>query len=123
MTVTQAAPSGTRLRAAVDATYVAFNGLGFAFGSWASRIPQVRDRLHLSPGALGLLLLSLAAGSVLALPLSGAVVHRYGARRTVGLSAWLLAAGLATAAVGYQFGAAPVAVGLLFFGLGNGAWD
>ncbi|MDT4919650.1 MAG: hypothetical protein QOI15_552, partial [Pseudonocardiales bacterium] len=73
----EAAPD-VQLRAAVRATYVAFIGAGFAFASWASRIPQVRDRLHLSPSELGLVLLSIAGGSLIALPLSGPVIHRLG---------------------------------------------
>ena len=70
------------VRAAVAATYAAFTGSGLAFASWASRIPQVRDALRLDPSELGLVLLAVAAGSVVALPLSGAVVARVGSRRT-----------------------------------------
>jgi len=44
---------------AVRAVYYVFFGAGFAFASWASRIPQVRDGLRLSPASLGLLLLSI----------------------------------------------------------------
>ena len=56
---------------------------GFAFASWASRIPQVKDRLDLDPSELGLVLLAIAAGSVISLPLSGPVIARFGSRRTV----------------------------------------
>ena len=42
------------VRAGVRATYAAFIATGFAFASWASRIPQVRDRLSLDPAQLGL---------------------------------------------------------------------
>ena len=38
--------SAVELSGAVRATYAAFIGSGFAFASWASRIPQVRDRLQ-----------------------------------------------------------------------------
>ena len=103
--------------------YVAFIGAGFAFASWASRIPQVRDRLHLDPSQLGLVLLSIAAGSVIALPLSGSIVHRLGAKRTVAATAVLLAAGLGVAASGYLVGVAPVVAGLFLLGFANGAWD
>ncbi|MEP6463095.1 MAG: MFS transporter [Frankiaceae bacterium] len=113
----------TSVRAAVAATYIAFIGAGFAFASWASRIPQVRDRLHLRPSALGLVLLAIAAGSVLALPLSGPVIARVGSRRTVTAMALLLGVGLATAAVGYPFGLVPLIVGLFLLGFANGAWD
>lgn len=105
------------------AVYVAFIGIGFAFASWASRIPTVRDALHLTPGALGLVLLSLAAGSLIALPLAGVVVTQLGAARTIAVMAVIVGVGLATVALGYRFGAPPVLVGLLLLGFGNGTWD
>ena len=111
------------MRRAVRAVYYVFFGAGFAFASWASRIPQVRDGLRLSPGSLGLLLLSIAAGSLIALPLAGTVVARLGAARTITLMTVVSGGGLATAAVGYRSGVAPVVVGLFVFGAGNGTWD
>jgi fucose permease len=111
------------VRRAVRAVYLVFFGSGFAFASWASRIPQVRDGLHLDPGSLGLLLLSIAAGSVLALPLSGIVISRLGAARTITLMAFISAAGISIAAVGYHSGVPPVVVGLFLFGAANGTWD
>ena len=105
------------------ATYVAFIAAGFAFASWASRIPQLRDLLHLDPAQLGLLLLSGAAGSVLALPMAGAVVGRLGARRTVAVMSLLLAVGVAVVGFGVLVGIAPVAAGLFVVGVGNGSWD
>ncbi|HET7357030.1 MAG TPA: MFS transporter [Nocardioidaceae bacterium] len=112
-----------QVEAATRATYVAFIGAGFAFASWASRIPQVKAHLHLSPSELGLVLFALAAGSVISLPLSGRVVGRWGSRRVVGTTAVALALGLAVAAVGYLFGVVPVVIGLFVFGLANGGWD
>jgi MFS family permease len=118
-----ATPSARQVRAGVRGTYIAFIGSGFAFASWASRIPQVRDRLDLSPAELGLVLLCIAAGSVVALPLSGPVIHRLGSKRTVSGMAVLLAGGLATIALGYLLGLVPVVVGLFVLGFANGAWD
>jgi len=110
--------SDTELRAAVSGTYAAFIGSGFAFASWASRIPQIRDGLHLRPSTLGLTLLAIAAGSLLALPLSGAVITRVGSRRTVAAMAALL-----IIAVGFLVGLVPVVAGLFILGFANGAWD
>ena len=110
-------------RRAVRAVFVAFLASGFAFASWASRIPQVRDALGLDPGALGLVLLALAVGSVVALPVAGMVVTRLGAGRTILLMSLLLAAGLVTVAVGHHHGVLPVVVGLFLVGFGNGTWD
>lgn len=116
------APSA-EVRRATAATYVAFIAAGVAFASWASRIPQVRDHLHLTPQRLGLVLFSIAVGSVLALPLAGPVIHRIGGRRTVQVGAVTLGLALAVVAVGYQYGVAPVVVGLFFVGLSIGSWD
>jgi len=113
----------TRVSAATRGTYAAFIASGFAFASWASRIPQVRDRLHLSPADLGLVLLAIAAGSLVALPLAGIIVHRISSRRTVAAMSILMAAGLAVVATGYLAGVAPLLVGLFLFGFANGAWD
>ena len=118
-----AAPTQQEVRDGVRGTYVAFIGSGFAFASWASRIPQLRDHLHLSPARLGLVLLAIAAGSLLALPLSGPFVHRFGSRRTVAGMAVLMATGLAIVALGYLVGLVPVVVGLFLLGFANGAWD
>ena len=117
------APSLLEIRAGVRGTYVAFIGCGFVFASWASRIPQVRDHLHLSPARLGLVLLAIAAGSVIAMPLAGPVVHHFGSRLTVAVMAVLLAVGLATAAFGYLYGLLPVVIGLFLLGFANGGWD
>ncbi|BCJ47143.1 MFS transporter [Actinoplanes ianthinogenes] len=111
------------MRAATTATYAAFIGSGFAFASWASRIPQVRDQLGLDAAALGLVLLAIAAGSLLALPLSGPVVTRIGSSRTVMSMAVLLGVGLTTAALGSLAGVVPVVIGLFLLGFANGAWD
>jgi fucose permease len=111
------------LRRATLAVYAVFFGSGFTFSSWASRIPQVRDGLHLSPASLGFLLLSIAAGSVVSLPLAGMVVARLGAARTIVVMAFVAAGGVAIAAIGYRIGVAPVVVGLFLLGVGNGTWD
>jgi predicted MFS family arabinose efflux permease len=110
-------------RRAVRAVFVAFFASGFAFASWASRIPQVRDALGLDPGRLGLVLLAVAIGSVIALPVAGIVVTRLGAARTILAMSILLAAGLATVAIGHPHGVPPVVVGLFLVGFGNGTWD
>jgi fucose permease len=115
--------SGSQLRAGVRATYCAFVASGAAFASWAARIPQIRDRLALSPADLGLVLLAGAAGSVIALPMSGAIIVRFGSRRTVTWMSVLLAAAMVDIAVGSRAGVLPLVIGLFFFGFGMGAWD
>ena len=109
--------------AATRATYAAFAAAGFGFASWASRIPQVKARLGLDSSELGLLLLAIAGGAVIALPLSGPAVTRFGSRRTVAATTGLAGAGLIAVAAGYRVGVAPVVVGLFAFGVATGAWD
>lgn len=65
--------------------------LGLAGGTWAARIPAIKDALHLSPGILGLALLGPALGSVLAMPAAGAALATVPPRRIVQLG--LLALG------------------------------
>ena len=68
---------------ATRAVYAVFILSGFVFASWASRIPQVRDALELTPRSLGLVLLAMAVGSVISMPLAGVVVGRLGTARTI----------------------------------------
>ena len=96
---------------------------GLAIASLLSRVPQIRDLLELRPGELGVLLLMIAVGSLLSLPLSGVVVHRLGASRTVLAMSIVSMGGLGLAAVGTEVGAATVGVGFFLFGFGAGQWD
>ncbi|TDB75321.1 MFS transporter [Micromonospora sp. KC723] len=105
------------------AVVFALNGLAVA--TWFSRVPAVREALDLSAGRLGLLLIALSAGAVLALSTAGLVTQRLGPARTVVVATVLVAlgltaAGLATGLVGWLPG---VAVGLVVFGYGLGACD
>jgi MFS family permease len=54
---------------------------GLCFASWASRIPSIQERLHLSDAALGVVLFALPVGSMLALPLAGWLVSKFGSKR------------------------------------------
>ena len=111
------------VQAATRSTYLVFAVSGFGFASWASRIPQVKQHLDLDPSALGLLLLAIAAGSVVSLPLAGMIVARWGSRRTAMAMAMLSTVSLLTVAFGYLAGVAPVAAGLFGFGVSAGIWD
>ena len=103
--------------------YLVFVGSGLGFATWAARIPQVREELDLTPAALGLVLLSIAVGSLIALPSAGLIVHRIGAAKTIVVMSLICATGIATAGVGVLVGVAPVVIGLVLMGFGNGGWD
>jgi predicted MFS family arabinose efflux permease len=113
----------TPVRQATRAVYAAFIMLGFAGASWASRIPQVRDELSLTPSRLGFVLLAIALGSLVALPLAGQIVAHFGSRRTVTAMSVILFFAICGVAVGYQYGVVPVVLALFCFGFANGAWD
>ena len=110
-------------RAAVRAVYAAFVVNGFAFASWASRIPQVKDQLELSPAELGFVLFGIAVGSVVGLPLSGPLIHRFGSRRVVMVGSGVGGVGLIGVAIGLPLGVLPVVAGLMLTGYAMASWD
>src|SRR4051812_24483803 len=66
---------------------------GLCFASWASRIPAIQQKLHMSDGELGGMLLALPIGSMLSMPVAGWMVSKYGSRQVV-MIAGLLYAGI-----------------------------
>ena len=115
-------PPVTAARNAVALTF-ALNG--FCFATVATRIPDLRSRLGLDNGSLGLLLLAIAAGSVLALPSAGRLIERTGSAGVVRLGGALSAVGLGIASVGAAAAGsvAATAAGFFAYGLGTGIWD
>lgn len=112
------------VRAAAIATFSVFAINGFVFASWAARIPAVTRILELTAGEMGLLLLTIAAGSVIALPLAGTVVARIGTANTIRSGGFAAAfGGLIIAFALAQHNVPLTAVGLFFFGIGIGLWD
>ncbi len=94
---------------------------GALFGIWASRIPAIKLRLGLGDGALGLLLLCLAAGAIIAFPIAGRLSDHFGAARMTRFFAQfyvLTLVLLPLAATPIELGAA-----LVLFGMAHGAMD
>lgn len=83
--MTAATAQGTLVRArwGIGAVYLV-NGSGL--GLWAGHIPLVRDGLALSAGGLGLALLGMTAGAMLAMPLMGTLAARFGSARCARLA-------------------------------------
>jgi MFS family permease len=122
--VTTTAAGAGQARRLVQAglgTGVVFAASGAIFGTWASRIPAVRDQVAASPAELGRALLGIAVGSVVAMPLTGGVAARVGSR--------LVIAGGAALVLGVVVAIPDVAdvgtlgLALVAFGVGFGAWD
>jgi MFS family permease len=127
--VTQLRQRGERGRTATTAAHravlVVFAMNGVAFATWASRIPDVKIALGLTPGQLGLTLLVGSCGSLLGLPSAGWVADRFGASRSVWIGVAAAVVGISTVGVGVTTLASQwtVAAGLFLFGLGAGVWD
>jgi MFS family permease len=73
---------------------------GLIVSTWVSRIPAIQSALGLSNGLLGLCLLGTAVGSVVAVPVTGWLVARFGSKRvttwsTAGFCLALIAPSLA----------------------------
>ena len=113
-------PSLTAARNAVALTFF-LNGL--VFSSWVTRIPEARSSFDLTNGQLGLVLLAIALGSVLALPTTGAAITTWGTVRVVRLGAVAATLGMLAAALGLGHVLAVTVVGLFVYGLGIGVWD
>jgi len=62
---------------------------GLSFASWASRIPDIKDKLNLGNGELGGVLLGLPLGQLTAMALSGYLVSKYGSKKTLSVAALL----------------------------------
>lgn len=114
-----------RVLGARNAVSVTFILNGFLFASWISRIPEVRDRLELTNGQLGSVLLVIAVGSLTSLPTTGWVIERWGAAFVMRLGASAAVIGLILAAVGAGLAenVGFTCLGLFWVGLGIGAWD
>ena len=88
---------------------------GLSFATWASRIPDIKDALHLSDGALGSILFALPLGQLAAMALSGFLVSRFGSRRILSIAACLYPAVLLL--LGSVTAAWQLVLALLFFGI------
>ena len=73
----------TNVTAARNAVALVFALNGFCFATLASRVPDLRESLDLSNGALGALLLTIAIGSMVGMPASGHLIERWGAGAVV----------------------------------------
>jgi MFS family permease len=90
-------------------------------GGWAAQIPLVKERLAVGHGALGLALLGMAAGAMIAMPLAGAAISRVGSAAVTRAStlAFCLALPLPVLAPNLVL----LAMALLVFGAANGVMD
>ena len=100
-------------------TVFLLNGAGI--GLWAAHVPVVQQRMGIGTSTLSMVLLTIAAGALLAMPLMGGLTSRFGTRRMTLLSgfAFALLLGLIM-----KVDSLPLLFGTAFlFGISNGALD
>ena len=103
------------------ATFGVFFVNGGAIGVWAAQIPYVQDRFDLTKSELGLVLLTMSVGVIVALPLMGQAIVRLGSARATRIGA--VAACLALALPLLAPDPLLLPLGLLIFGAAAGAMD
>jgi MFS family permease len=98
---------------------------GFMIATWMSRLPDVKSMMGLTPGQLGIVLLSISVGALIGLPIAGRLLHRMGSVSVVRLGAAIALPGMISAAVGVteDWPLPMVMVGLALVGFGTGIWD
>ncbi|WP_339545081.1 MFS transporter [Pseudomonas sp. RA_35y_Pfl2_P32] len=102
-------------------TRIAFFIAGFGIAAWAPLVPYAKARAGLDEGTLGLLLLSLGVGSILAMPLAGVLATRFGCRRVLTAGTLLICLALPLLAT---VSTVPLLIAALFlFGAGLGTVD
>ena len=102
-------------------TRIAFFIAGFGVAAWAPLVPYAKARAGLDEGTLGLLLLCLGVGSIIAMPLAGSLASRFGCRRVLSVGTLLICIALPLLAT---VSSIPWLVASLFlFGAGLGSVD
>lgn len=95
--------------------------VGVGTANWAVRIPALQSALHLSDGQLGIALLGVSAGAIVAMPLSGRLVARLGSKPVTLAGAIAFACALALPALAPSL---PwLLAALVALGLTNGVLD
>lgn len=115
----------SKVLGARNGNLVTFAASGFLFASWLSRLPDVKRMLDIGTGTLSVLLLALAIGSLIGLPVAGRVADRIGTKNTVRFGALTGIVGLLIACYSITFSqnlVIPIS-GLVLVGLGIGMWD
>ena len=102
-------------------TRIAFFIAGLGIAAWAPLVPYAKVRAGLDDGTLGLLLLCLGVGSILAMPLAGMLASRFGCRKVATGGTLLICLALPLLAT---VSSIPALIAALFiFGAGLGTVD
>jgi predicted MFS family arabinose efflux permease len=103
------------------ATFGAFFLNGAMIGTWVAQIPFLQERLDISKSTIGLALLCMAAGAMIAMPITGHLLDRLPSAFVTRVAAIVYLPLLALP----LYAPTPVALGavLIVFGAANGAMD
>lgn len=104
-----------------NATRMIFLLSGLAVAAWASLVPSAKAATGVNEAQLGLVLLCLGIGSILAMPVGGALATRFGCRAVLGISGLVLCGCLPVLAV--VSSVAALAATLFVFGAMLGTFD
>jgi len=108
-------------RARQYATRAVFMIPGLGVAMWAALVPFAKARAQLDDHTLGLVLLCLGMGSLISMPLAGALAARLGNRNVILGGFVLMSAALPCLALGASAGV--LALALFLFGAGMGSLD
>jgi MFS family permease len=106
---------------AVAAVAMAFIGAGTTMSSAVSRMPEIKSQIDATATQLAFALVCTGIGSILAMPLSGRLVNRFGTARVVGVFATIAAIGWSL--IPLSGSVAALAAILFLTGIGVGTWD
>jgi MFS family permease len=106
-----------QIKRAEYCTKALFFACGMSFASWASRIPDLKERLGLGDAALGTVLFAMPIGSICALPIAGIMIDKFSSRNITLVSTifYLIAMPL----LGFAASFWELAFALFIFGFGG----
>jgi MFS family permease len=88
---------------------------GLNFATWATRIPDFKQLLHLSDAALGTVLMGLPIGSMVSLPLAGWLIAKYNSKIICLIAICLYV--VVIPLIGFSTSALALFAGLFLFGM------
>ena len=103
------------------ATFAIFVVNGAIVGTWVAHIPWVSDRFDFSKSTLGLVLITMSIGVIVALPIMGQAIVRLGSVRATRLTAPFCTAALLLPILAPEPWLLPL--GLIALGAGSGSMD
>lgn len=95
--------------------------MSLLFGTWITRIPDIQLQAGLSDGQLGLALLGMPVGGMIAMPFMGTITSRWGTGKVTFYTALLYAASLVLPSLSFNLWS--LAISLVFVGVSSGSMD